>query len=283
MRPATLLAALLLPCAAMAACPSDAEVGRLAAQILANEPGTGFGPGLSLADGACAQDKLVARLSERFGPVIGWKAGLTAEAVQKRFGVPHPVRGALMRDMILADGATVPAAFGAMPLFESDLLVRVRDAGLAGARGHLEILRHLDAVIPFIELPDLVLAPGQPMDGPTLIAINVGARVGVVGAPVPVTADQDFADRLAAMRVILTDDTGRTIADSPGTAILGHPLDAVAWLVADLAKAGKPLRPGDLLSLGSFSPLGKPEAGRTVTARYVGLAAQPVSVSVSFR
>ena len=84
--------------------------------------------------------------------------------------------------------AEVPAAFGALPNVESDLLVRVRDEGINDAgNDHVAILRHLDQVIPFIELPDLVMPPGK-LDGPNLLAINVGARLGVSGAPIPVRA-----------------------------------------------------------------------------------------------
>lgn len=268
---------------ARAACPSDEAVAALAAKVTAREPAESYGPGLTVADGLCAQEKLVAKLKPALGDAVGYKAGLTNEAVQKRFGVPHPVRGTLLAKMILKDGATVPAAFGAAPLFESDLIMTVKDPGIHGAKGHVEILKHLDAVVPFLELPDLVLQKGAHMDGGVLTAINVGARLGVVGTPVPVRATQDFADRLAKMTVVLTDDTGREIAKSPGTAILGHPLDAVAWLVADLGRAGITLKAGDMLSLGSFSPLSPPAAGRTVTARYEGLTDKPVEVKATFQ
>ena len=56
---------------------------------------------------------------------IGYKAGLTNPAVQKRFNASAPVWGVLYAPMLLQDGATVDAAFGARPLFEADLLVRV--------------------------------------------------------------------------------------------------------------------------------------------------------------
>jgi 2-keto-4-pentenoate hydratase len=276
-----LLAAASAP--VLADCPPDEAVAALAAKIAARQPAESYGPGLSVADGLCAQQKLVEKLKPALGAVVGYKAGLTNTAVQQRFGVPHPVRGTLLAGMILKDGATVDAAFGAAPLFESDLVVTVKDAGIHGAKGHVDMLRHLDAVVPFLELPDLVLAKGAHMDGGVLTAINVGARLGVTGTPIPVEATQDFADRLAKMTVVLTDDTGREIAKSPGTAILGHPLDAVAWLVEDLGRAGITLKPGDMLSLGSFSPLSPPAAGRTVTARYEGLVAQPVEVKATFK
>ncbi len=280
MRRLTLAVLLLAAPPALADCPPSALMEQRAQQTLANIPLPAL-PGLSLADGSCAQARLVTALIPTLGPVVGWKAGLTNEAVQRAFGVAHPVRGALLEKMLLENGSTVPAAFGAVPRFESDLLVRVSDEAINQARTPEDVARHIDAVIPFIELPDLVLAQGERFDGGTMLAINVGARLGVMGAAIPVTPG--LAERLASMTVTLADDTGREIARSEGRALMGNPLSVVVWLAEDMAASGQRLRKGDLLSLGSFSPLSPPAAGRTVTATYLGLADQPVSVRVSFR
>jgi 2-keto-4-pentenoate hydratase len=279
-----LLASLIaLPVAAHAACPDAEAVADRAEALLDNRPSPAFTGMTSLADGFCAQDQLVAILRESWGAPVGYKVGLTSAPVQQRFGVNHPVRGVLLESSVsLRDGATIPARFGAVPVIESDFLVRVRDAGINQAgRDRLEILRHLDQVIPYIELPDLMLSGG--FDGPNLLAINVGARLGVVGTPIPVEPTQDFVDRLASMTVTMVDDRGQERARAPGTAALGHPLDVGAFLIEDLARAGKRLEAGQLLSVAGYSPTLPLEAGRTYTVRYEGLAAQPVSVSVRTR
>lgn len=279
-----LLASLIaLPVAAHAACPDAEAVGRLAESLLDNRPSPAFTGMTSLEDGFCAQAQLVALLRQSWGPPIGYKVGLTSAPVQQRFGVNVPLRGVLMESSVsLRDGAEVPARFGAVPVIESDFLMRVRDAGINQAgRDRLAILRHIDVVIPYIELPDLVLSGG--FDGPNLVAINVGARLGVVGTPIPVEATQDVVDRLGAMTVTMVDDRGQERARAPGTAALGHPLDVVAFLIEDLARAGQRLEAGQLLSVAGYSPTLPLEAGRTYTVRYDGLAAQPVSVSVRTR
>jgi 2-keto-4-pentenoate hydratase len=85
--------------------------------------------------------------------------------------------------MLLADGSVVPRAFGGRPIVEADMLVRVRDAAVMEATSPMEALASLDAVIPFIELADLMVTPGEPMNADVITAINVGARAGVAGAP----------------------------------------------------------------------------------------------------
>lgn len=278
------LALLATATPAAAACPEVPEVARLAAAILERRTPPPPPMGMSMADAFCARDRLVASLAQPWGDRAGWKVGLTNAAAQARFGVPHPVAGAIFQGTLRArSGAEIPAGFGIIPVVESDLLVRVRDEGVneAGA-DPVALLRHLDLVIPFLELPDLVLGAETAWSGPLLVSINVGARLGVLGAAIPVQATPDFAARLASMTVTLAED-GRELARAPGRALLGHPLAALSWLVEDLRAQGLRLQAGDHVSLGSFSPPVPVRAGRDYTATYDGLLAAPVAVSVRIR
>jgi 2-keto-4-pentenoate hydratase len=276
---AAAFAALALPVAA--ACPNEAAVEALSRSMLANQPAQPLTGMTNLADGQCAQDRLVRLMTQHWGRAVGYKVGLTNAAAQQRFGVPHPIVGTIFESTVAnRSGAEVPARFGSVPTVEADLIVRIRDEGINQARTHVEVLRHLDLLIPFIEMPDLVLASG--MDGPNLLAINVGARLGVVGEAIPIQATEEFAQRLGTMTVTLHADE-RELARAPGTALLGHPLNVLPWLAEHLAARGERLRAGQLISLGGFSPALPTEAGRTYTMRYEGLLAQPVTVSVRTR
>jgi 2-keto-4-pentenoate hydratase len=235
-----------------------------------------------MQDGECGRRRLVERLESSDNRIVGYKAGLTSKAVQERFGVSSPVRGVLLEKMLLTDGADVPAEFGARPVFEADLMVVVKDAAIHKAKTHLDVLRSLSMVVPFIELPDLVMAEGEKLSAPLIVSLNVGARLGVVGKGIPVEPTERFAAALAAMRVVVTDQGGRELASSKGAAILDHPLNAVQWLVQDLEKSRIRLKPGDLLSLGSFTPPLPPRPGLSVTVRYEGLPGNP-AVSVRFK
>ncbi|WP_419898534.1 2-keto-4-pentenoate hydratase [Roseomonas sp. USHLN139] len=265
-------------------CPDAAAMQAMAASLLSNAPVQAFTGNFSLADGLCAQGKLVPAMSAKLGAVVGWKVGLTNEAAQKRFGTTHPLAAPIYEATVRArSGASLPAAFGAVPVVEADLIVRVRDAGINQAGDdHVALLRHIDQVIPFIELPDLALAEMRQMNGPNLLAVGVGARLGVVGEPITPEATPDFAARLGSMRVRLATEE-KELATAPGTALLGHPLNVIPWLVKDLASRGLALKPGDMISLGGFSPAVPAEAGRTYTTTYTGLLEQPVSVSVTLQ
>lgn len=274
--------ALALAMGAQAQCLSDGEVGVLASHYSAKTPAPNF-PALSDADGACTRAKFNVLLASSLGKVAGYKAGLTNPAVQKRFRTDKPVWGKLYEGMVQPSGTAVPAAFGARPLYEADMLVRVKDAAINHARTPYEVLQHIDQVIPFIELPDLIVQAPPQLNGPGVAAINVGARLGVAGQPiaVPATRGERYAllDALERMEVQLTNDKGELLASGKGSDILGQPLNAVVWLAQALQQEDITLQPGDLVSLGSFSPLLPPRAGLGVTATYVGLpGARPVQV-----
>lgn len=256
------------------------ESRQLAANFNALQPTSGLAKEMSMGDAARIRDGLVAELAASQGRVVGYKAGLTNPMVQQRFGHNAPVRGVLLEKMLLEDGAEVPAKFGAVPIFEADLVVVVKDEGINQAKTPAEVLQHLSAIRPFIELPDLVTAKEQPLTGAVITAINVGARLGVLGKPV--APAPEMADALAKMTVVMRDQDGKELAKAPGTAILGHPLNAVVWLAEDLAKSGGRLRAGDVLSLGSFSAPMPPKPGMKVTVTYEGLPGNP-AVSVRFK
>ena len=261
---------------AFAACPTDVAVEAMAEAILAGAP-TEPVKVKSVEDGLCAQEKLVGILSDSWGEPVGYKAGLTSEAAQRNFGVTHPVRGVLMDGMMLQDGASLPASFGALPRFEADLIVVVGDAAINEATTPMEVLAHLTAVRPFIEAPDLVVTDPSLLTGPVLTAINVGARHGVLGEAIPVEQSEAFLSALADMTVTVTNQDGEELASAQGAAVLGHPLNAVLWL----RDSGVVFEDGDLVSVGSIGPLMQPEPGLSATVTYVGLPGDP-ALTLSF-
>ncbi|RVU20191.1 2-keto-4-pentenoate hydratase [Methylobacterium oryzihabitans] len=268
---------------AEAACPADDAVAATQTAFAEGNPAKSFGPGLTVADGLCAQDKLVARLRPQLGRVVGYKAAATSKRIQEVLKLDGPARGTLLERMLLPDGSEVAASPAFMS--EADMLLVVKDEGVNDATEPAEIVRHLSAAVPFIELPGATsqLAKGEVLDGPNLIALNAFARQGVTGTPIPLTGSAADVEALGTMQITFVDDTGKEHARSPGSAVLGHPLAVVAWLARDLKASGIRLKAGDVISLGSFSPFVPPQAGRTMTARYEGLPGGDGQVSVRFR
>ncbi len=257
-----------------------AQAGVFTQAFITQTPVTGPAPALTPKQAMVVQSILVNRLSRALGSPIGYKAGLTAKAAQQALGVTEPVRGVLLSRMILPDGASVPANFGARPMIEADLLVEIGSDAINDATTPEQALKALHAVIPFIELPDLMYARGVALDGPAIAAINVGARYGVAGKPIPVNPGGDWMRRLSAFSVTLKNGAAM-VGSGTGEAIMDHPLNAVLWLVRSLNRDGVRLKAGDLLSLGSLTKPVPVTGGATYTARYKRLdPSGPVAISV---
>lgn len=231
----------------------------------------------TMADGACHQDQLLKIFDSHLGEVVGYKAAATSAGAQKQLGLDAPVLGVLYADMMRPNGATVALTDGTRLIFELDLLARVADPALIDAETRGEALAGIDAVIPFIELGDLMVPKGAAITGPLLQAMNAGARLGVVGDPVPIASLT--ADDLIAVYGVLEKD-GAVVAEANGAALLGHPLDAVLWIAKAAKARGFKLKKGDVLSLGSLGPFQIASAG-TIKARYdIGTTTAEVDVTL---
>ncbi len=274
------LIVILFPLIARAACPDQAAVASYLADFTAARASKGFGSDLTLADGECARAKLVKELPQVLGRVVGYKAAFTNPAVQQRFGIKSPAWAVMFEKMMVASGATLPAKFGARPQYEADFIAVVKDAGLADTKAPLEALRHISDVVPFIELPDLMLE-GTP-NVSQLIATNIAFRAGALGPRVKVEPTQTFLDALANMTVVMTEDkSGKELGRVKGHVLMDHPVNAAMWIAQALKKDGVPLKSGDLLSLGGYFPPAPTQPGTSITVKYLGLPGDP-SVTVHF-
>lgn len=245
----TVLPAVLLAAApAQAACPDMATAARFAQALLERREPAPF-PGLAPAEARCAQDRLVAMLAQPWGDVSGH--ALAAESLP-------PLRGVLFHaNLREASGATLAARFGARPAVAPGLLVTM------GADGRPATAR------PYLALLDLAaLAGGQ--DATTRIAGNLGLRLGVLGAEVPLPVEAPDA--------VLQAD-GSVVASLPRLGLAAPVAELLAGVARDLAAEGRVLRPGERVALlGPAAPLA-PRAGETWRLS----AAELGAVSVTFR
>lgn len=257
---------------------------KLAEAFLQKTPIPSYDPNLTLDQAMKIQAQFVETLKPAFGKIVGYKAGLTNPNVQKAFGVSAPVRGTLLEKMLMKSGVEIPADFGARPLYEGDLILRVGSDRINRAKTPMDALKCIDAAIPFIELPDLGYAKEVKINGPAITAINVAARYGVVGEPIPVRTSKAWMDRLKNFKCQIFDEKGIMLIEGPGSALLDHPLNVVLWIRDSLKAEGKKLKKGDLLSLGTITKLTPTAPNTTIRARYIDLDPKgPVEISVKFK
>lgn len=230
------------------------------------------------------QKAFVSSLEKDHGKAVGYKAGLTNPKAQEAFGVKEPVLGVLFEKMLVKSGTKVPANFGARPVSEGDLIVRIGDEKINDAKDSEEAIAFIDQVIPFIELPDLMYSPDLKLNGPMIVAINVGARLGVVGDPIKVDGQKDWIQRLKNLQLEIYDEKNEKVSEGTGAALMGDPMAVVIWIRDQLKKQGKALKKGDLLSLGTITKMLPVKAGSHIKAKYTGLDPKgTVEITVEFQ
>jgi 2-keto-4-pentenoate hydratase len=201
---------------------------------------------LDLDDAYRIQLGLVARRCIGGVNQIGWKVGLTARAIQEQFDVHEPVFGCLLSEGRIESGHVFRHAELNTPGFENEVCV-VLARPLEGPGLSIDdVTRAVAHCHPALEIVekrgdftgDLALA----------LADNAEQKAFVIGQPVPLTSDLDLSAIGARVTI-----NGVEVATGRGDAVLGHPLNSIAWLAAKLSAYGRHLEAGDHIMTGSFT------------------------------
>jgi 2-keto-4-pentenoate hydratase len=121
-----------------------------------------------------------------------------------------------------------------------------RDLPPGGARfSREEIIPAIEGVIPAIEIVDSRFESWTTIGAPSLIADNACNAAWVRGALRKNWHDLDLATQ--PVRVIVN---GQVVREGSGSAVLGHPLNALEWLANSLALRGIGLRAGQCITTG---------------------------------
>lgn len=270
-----------VPLLSFAACPSDAAVDAYVEDFHAIRPNATFTLHMALEEAKCARRMLISRLNASMGPAIGYKAAFTHDVMRATNAYEEPVWGAMYGKGFTSSPAKVLVGYGVGRLWESGLIVELKDGGLADAKTPQQALQHISVVIPFVELTDY-MSPNWPRLA-HYVATNAGFRAGVLGDKIKVASTRQFARALGNLQVDTRDAlTGKRYHQGKGSDIMnGHPLNAAIWLARTLKQEGITLKRGDLLSLGALAPGVWAQSGQSIVARYSGLPGNPV-VKVQF-
>lgn len=196
---------------------------------------------------------------------VGAKIGLTNPVVQKALGVFQPDFGVLFADMAVPDGAEVAPGRVLQPRVEAEIAF-VLGADLPHEQVTVvDVIRATDHLLPAIEIVGSRVANWDISIVDT-VADNASSGLFVLGTSPRRVADVDL--RLCG--AVLEHD-GEPVSVGAGAACLGNPAHAVAWLAETLARAGRPLRAGDVVLSGALGPMVPVTPGAAYEARISGL------------
>lgn len=203
-----------------------------------------------LHDAYAVQERMNVRLSEAgLGPRAGYKIGCTTSVMQQYMNIHEPALGEVFADTIHRGGhARLRHGDYVEPGVESEIAVELAaDLPAAGAPWTRESVRDaVGACMTSVELVDARYVDFRTLDTPTMAADNFFNAALILGEPV---RDWQGID-LAAVEGRMTLN-GEELGRGPGSLVMGHPLEALAWLANRLAERGRHLKAGEVVTLGS--------------------------------
>jgi 2-keto-4-pentenoate hydratase len=206
----------------------------------------------TLEDGYAAQQEANRALEQRLGARVGHKIGGTTAPMRAYINVPEPIGGEVFASTVHASGTVLPLGSFVRPGVETEIAVRLKH-GLPPreqAYGRDEVTAATEAVMAAIEIVDDRYEDFRTIGAQTLLADNAFNAGSLLGEP---TRDFNALD-LGALRARTLID-GQEVASGLTDALLGHPMDALAWLANRRSKLGLGLAAGTFVSLGSITPV----------------------------
>ena len=229
-------------------------------------------PGMDVADAYAIQQVNLARRLEQGRAVVGHKIGLTSEPMQNLLGVDEPDFGYILDSMVVPNGTAVRCGRFCAPRVEPEVAFLLGKP-LRGPGVSIDDVRSAtEAVAVALEIVDSRIADWKLTLRDT-VADNASSGAVVLGEWVPYDEGVELAAARASLRL-----NGTEVDSGLGSAVLGDPATAVAWLANALAPFGTDLQPGQFVMSGSFTTAAFVHCGDTASATISGLG----TVSLSF-
>lgn len=211
------------------------------------------------------------RLLERagMGRRVGHKIGCTTPVMQAFLGIHSPCAGEVFGKTVLRSGARIPARGFVRVGVECEIAVRLgSDLPPRPIAWNRETVADaVEGAMAAIEIVDDQYADYRSLGVPLLVAddfFNAGCVLG------PLRRDWRALD-LAALQGRMSIN-GAEVGRGRGELVMGHPLNALAWLAnARIENSLPPLRKGEFILLGSVVATQWLKAGDRVETEIEGL------------
>nr|WP_295083618.1 fumarylacetoacetate hydrolase family protein [uncultured Roseateles sp.] len=207
--------------------------------------------------------------------LIGKKIGVTSKPVQDMLGVFQPDFGFLTDAMQVADGSTVSLAGAGLiqPRAEGEIAFMLKSDLQGPGVTREDVLAATAWVAPCFEIVDSRIHDWKIKIQDT-VADNASCGVFVIGSQ---HSDPRALDLAAAAMQMWRNDV--PAGSGLGSAVQGHPAEAVAWLANTLGAFGIPFKAGEIILSGSLAPLVPAAAGDRFTMQIEGLGGCSIAFS----
>lgn len=198
--------------------------------------------------------------------VRGFKVGSTSAEAQRMLGTTEPGSAPVLAPFLLKGPAEVAIVPLQMPAVEGEFAFRLgralppREAAYARA----EVAAAIDAAAGAIELVGTRIAGGLAGKGRFLTTADGGVNIAlVVGHWTTAWRGLDLKTHRVSVQI-----NGEARGSGEGARALGDPMNVMVWLANQLARSGRGLLAGDIVSTGTCTGLDRVRPGDRVTADF---------------
>lgn len=194
------------------------------------------------------QDRLHELLGARDGAVAGHKIGCTTPVMQAFLRIPNPCAGGVLSATVHRNKAVLPHTDFLHVGVECEIVAWLeRDLPATDAPFDRDrVSAAVGACSAGMEVVDDRYVDYKSLDTPTLIADDFFDAAVVIGEPVERWRALDLRALSGATRI-----NNREVGRGQGADVMGHPMQALAWLANSLATRGQSLKRGQFVFTGS--------------------------------
>jgi 2-keto-4-pentenoate hydratase len=212
------------------------------------------------------QALVVRQLVDHYGGnVIGYKIACTNANAQRQLNVDEPFSGFLLSAFSFDSPARMAADQFFMRVAEAEFGFLMGQDLPPGSppRDREQVAAAVKGVLPAIEIVDSRFNDWTSVGALMLIADNACNGAWVKGAVLENWRGIDLAAQ--AVRVTVND---KVVREGSGSAVLGHPLNALQWLANSLNSRGSGLRAGQYVTTGVTTEVYMAEKGDRIMADF---------------
>jgi 2-keto-4-pentenoate hydratase len=195
--------------------------------------------------------------------VKGHKVGLTSKAMRSTTGATEPDYGTIFDNWFLDEGTQVPMSTLNRPLVEIELVFVLRGELGGPTVNAVDVIRATDFILPAVEVVDSRFSKrGKPGVVDSIADAASCGFIMVGGNPRELT-QLDIRHVAGALY-----KNGEIEESGTAAAVMGNPINSVAWLARKLHEFGVTMQAGHTVLSGSFIRAHPMEAGDTFVADF---------------
>jgi len=212
------------------------------------DPLTDTYPGITIEEAYRIQLKTVEMRLSHGAKIVGKKIGLTSPAMQQMFNVAEPDYGHLLDDMLIYQGNGLPASRLLQPRIEGEIAFILERDLVGPGITPTDVIRATAGVMAALEVIDSRVRDWKIKIQDT-VADNASGAAFVLGNRLVSAKGLD----LRYLGYVMMKN-GQLATTAAGAAVLGNPIQSVAWLANKLGEYGIPLKTGEIILSGSAGP-----------------------------